>query len=79
MGRTQRRKRILQPPLERAGLEIGEEAMVVEGDGVGGDVLFHAVFPRLISVATASSRVGQRRVLPRCDRRGGFMRLQARQ
>ena len=49
--------------------------MVVERDGVGGDVLLHAVFPRLISVAPAASRVGERRVLPGGDRRGGFVRL----
>ena len=49
--------------------------MVVERDGVGGDVLLHAVLPRLVSVAPTPSRVGERRVLPGGDRRGGFMGL----
>ena len=52
--------------------------MVVERDGVGGDVLLHAVLPRLVRVAPAPGRVGERRVLPGGDRRGGFMGLNSK-
>ena len=56
-------------------MKVGEEGVVVEGDGVGGDVLLHAVLPRLVGVAPAASRIGERRVLAGGDWRRGFVGL----
>ena len=49
--------------------------MVVVSDRVCGDVLLHAVLTRFVGVAPAASSVGERRVLPGGDRRGGFVGL----
>lgn len=46
----QRGKGVCEPPVQGEALQLLEEVVVAEGDGVGGDVLLHAVLPRLVGV-----------------------------
>ena len=43
-------KRIRQSPVQRHCLQLVEQFCVVEGDGVGGDELLHAVFAGAVGI-----------------------------